>query len=179
MTTAVKEDAIRLILKGAYRDFQEVLKRGVDVQAATPNDRWNLLHAALLPLTRQPPVQLVQQLIDLGVDFNAKDRYGNTPLHYAARSKNVPAVNVLLDAGAQIDPVNEDSLTPLRLVLTSRPAHLPTVEILLARGANVNQKTEGGITVRDYVMRTSHDDPALRAIFERQGDLKGGTARKE
>lgn len=163
----MNEDAIRLVLKGDYSKFQERLREGVDAQEVTQNDRWNLLHAALLPLTRQPPPEFVKQLIDLGVDYNAKDRYGNTPLHYAARARNVAAVERLLDAGAEIDPINKDSLTPLRLALTSKPAHLPTVEMLLARGANMNQKTQGGITVRDYMNGISHDHPALRTLFEK------------
>ncbi len=45
------------------------------------------------------PLSVVEFYIKHGVDVNAQDCYGMTPLHYAMRAKNVDAAIALLNAG--------------------------------------------------------------------------------
>ena len=152
---------MRAIFDGNIEKFDALVREGrVDAHAITAVDHWNLLHRALVSVTNPPKPEIIQRLIGLGVDVNARDRYGNTPLHYAAREKVPEVIKLLLDAGAEIDPVNRDGLTPLRLMLSSKPVNLKAVGLFLARGADVDQKVEGGATVKEYARVISHGDNA-------------------
>ena len=54
-------------------------------------------------------------LISLGADVNARDEFGNTPLHEAAFHNRFLAAKMLLEAGAKIDPINDTSATPAEI----------------------------------------------------------------
>ena len=163
------EDLVRAVLKGDNAKFDALLAGDIDVSAVTPRDRWNLLHRTLVGITRAPDPAMIHRLIDLGVDVNARDSYGNTPLHYAARMKNCALMTMLIDAGAQIDPVNHDGLTPLRLTLSSRPYDPRAVECLLARGADPNQRTADAQSVREYAQRIAGSEHEITGLFEKYG----------
>ena len=61
---------------------------------------------------------MVQVLLDASANIEAKDSNDRSPLHYAARSNENPAViQALLDAGANIDARNSDGDTPLAVAL--------------------------------------------------------------
>jgi uncharacterized protein len=112
---------------------------------------------------------MIEHLIRRGVGMNDRDGYGNTPLHYAARWKDPELLEMLLAAGAQVDPVNKDGLTPLRLMLSKMPFELDAVEVLLAHGADVEeQAVPGGISVLDYARTIAHgEDRKLVDLMQR------------
>lgn len=66
---------------------------------------------------------------------NAKNRLGNTPLHYASALGAVRHIRALINAGADIEARNHDGQTPLH----SAAAHGSpnNIRILLERGANI------------------------------------------
>src|SRR6266581_2806265 len=144
------QEIMRAILKGDIEKFDALVQQEADINAVTENDKWNLLHRALMSVSVPPVPEMIKRLIERGVSVNARDCYGNAPLHYAARLKKPELIEMLLDAGAEIDPVNKDGLTPLRLMLLSKPINLKAIEVFLSRGANMYQKVEGGITVKEY-----------------------------
>jgi ankyrin repeat protein len=57
----------------------------------------------------------VQALLNCGADLNAASSDGYTALHYAAAHAEFGMVRVLVEAGADLDRRNGESLTPLEL----------------------------------------------------------------
>ena len=59
--------------------------------------------------------EVIDLLLDLGVNINAKDQDGNTCLHFAVKSKNVRVIKKLLVRGASKDIKNNDGQLPINL----------------------------------------------------------------
>ena len=68
-------------------------------------------------------LELARILIDLGVDVNAADGRGNTPLHDAVRKDFGSVVEFLVASGADINAVNQRDQTPL--ILAETPQSIP------------------------------------------------------
>ncbi|QEH33067.1 Ankyrin repeat protein [Aquisphaera giovannonii] len=117
----------------------DALLAGRDPNVTTEDsDKWNLLHLALVGVSRPPRPEVVRHLIELGVDVNARDRRQWTPLHFAARTKNPAVVKLLIDAGADVNAMNDEGITPLHESLAEYPVNLKLTEIFLAAGAKTD-----------------------------------------
>lgn len=76
-----------------------------------------------------------QMRIDEGFDVNEADTDGLTPIHIASINKSYDAANVLLQAGAHVDPQDKWGNTPLnRAVFEVGAAKL--VQLLIDHGAD-------------------------------------------
>lgn len=161
-------DIMMAVLKGDTDAFDELARQhAVDINMVTESDNWNFLHIALVSVSQTTDPQMIRHLIACGVHVNAKDRYGNTPLFYAARAKNVEAMKALLDAGAEVDTKNADGITPLRELLAKKPYNLEAVDLLLSQGADMHQTNEGGLSVKNYVKKIAQEeDRKLLDLFE-------------
>ncbi len=59
---------------------------------------------------------MVKYLVEeKNADVNAKDNYGNTPLHWAAGRGHLPVVRYLIEKGAKVDAMNILGQTPCDL----------------------------------------------------------------
>jgi ankyrin repeat protein len=71
------------------------------------------------PPFREPgsrdPVEALNVLLAAGANPNVKAPDGSTPLHQAVQALQVPLIRALVGAGAALDAVNKDNLTPLLL----------------------------------------------------------------
>jgi ankyrin repeat protein len=71
------------------------------------------------PPFREPgsrnPLEALQLLLASGANPNAKAPDGSTPLHQAVQEQQVAIIRALVAAGAKLDAVNKDNLTPLLL----------------------------------------------------------------
>lgn len=118
--------------------------------------------------------EIVQWLITVGADPNAKDTGGVTPLHRAVRTRSASAVRALLVNGADPRLGNTSGSTPLHLAVQStgrggtgssgaRQEQTEIIRLLLARGARPSDKDAAGRTVSDCAkagwMRALLDEP--------------------
>lgn len=61
---------------------------------------------------------LATKLIVLGIDVDAKNMSGKTPLHYASKYRNHEIVDLLIERGAAVDAKDKDGKTPLHEAAT-------------------------------------------------------------
>jgi ankyrin repeat protein len=69
---------------------------------------------------------------------------GFTPLHFAAREGEIEIAQLLLDAGADVNPIAADGKNPLSLAIYN--GHYALAELLVDAGADVNQADAEGFT---------------------------------
>ncbi|MFT3808120.1 ankyrin repeat domain-containing protein [Arenimonas sp.] len=118
------------VLHGDLRLLRELIARGIDL---------NLRHGGLTPLlaaTRDSwhgRPEAVMTLLANGADPRTADGEGNTSLHHAARSTDAAVAALLLDAGAQIDALNNEGYSPLGLACEA--ANWRLARFLIEHGA--------------------------------------------
>ena len=69
---------------------------------------------------------------------------GESPLHWMAILGDPAGIRLLIEAGANIDTVDDEGNTPLHSAVTARQAD--AVEFLIQRGAEVNRRNRAGFT---------------------------------
>jgi ankyrin repeat protein len=75
--------------------------------------------------SNRSPVDAVKTLLAAGADPNVKAPDGSTPLHQAVTARQVGIVRALVAAGAKLDAVNRENLTPLLLAEKPEPPPPP------------------------------------------------------
>jgi len=99
-------------------------------------NKWNLLHAGANTSGGEKTAAF---LIDSGVDKNARDYQGKTPLNLAAYWDYAKTIKVLLEKGADPDIADNDGYSPLGTA--AKRGYRESVQVLLAGKADV---TKGG-----------------------------------
>lgn len=123
MSSTTRERFIEAVMAGDVDGVGTALAEG-----ANPNIRVGELGETMLHNAAVWNAQIIDTLVRAGVNLNARDRNGNTPLHYAVLNENVSAVRRLLEAGAHPDFCNAELETPL----TRACWHSPPIEIMRA-----------------------------------------------
>ena len=77
-------------------------------------------------------------------NVNARDEYGDTPLHHAAREDKSETATMLLGAGADADARGRDELTPLHSAARRNSSEV--ADSLMRAGADVNAEDQNGWT---------------------------------
>ncbi len=91
-------------------------------------------------------IQSVENYINSGYDLNVRDRYGYTPLNFAAHENNIKIIKLLLNAGVDnVDEVNGWGDTALSKAVGNDNSEM--VELLLNAGADINKEDKIGCTV--------------------------------
>ena len=94
---------------------------------------------------------------------------GETPLMLAARAGRTDAVNVLADAGADVD-ARETWNGQSALMWAGAEGHVPVVETLIARGADIRARSNSGATPLLFAVRKGSIG-AVRALLAAGADV--------
>ena len=107
-----------------------------------------------------PTLELLDRLLDCGLDPNLPNWIGRTFLHVAAEKGSVPIAEALLDAGADIEAVElEYGGTPL--AAAARKGQVDMVSFLLEKGADLDNPRESPwATAPAWAERTANEDIA-------------------
>ncbi|KAG8584140.1 hypothetical protein GDO81_008698 [Engystomops pustulosus] len=93
---------------------------------------WNPLHQASL----MERTDLMQLLLENGVDKESRDDFGITPLFIAAQYGKYGSLELLLSQGADVNCQAKDKATPL--FIAAQEGHEKCAELLLSTGADPN-----------------------------------------
>ncbi|SHO56765.1 ankyrin repeat domain-containing protein [Vibrio quintilis] len=156
------------VLDGDMSEVRILVDKGADIHEVTESEQWTYLHHVFMSLTEQTPSESIQYLIDQGLDVNAIDSYGNTPLIYAVRQRNTEGMRLLLESGADrmIGHWNGDGMNALKMALKGKPYLYDVVKLLLDFGADPDAKREGGRSVREGVAIIAGVDPKIKELIE-------------
>jgi ankyrin repeat protein len=100
----------------------------------------------------------MERLIADGVDLNARDATGWTPLCKAAATDQFRAINLLVKHKADIDKPTGSGNTPL--MFAAGRGNMKAVLVLLAQGADVTKTNSYGRTAREEAVARRHLDVA-------------------
>lgn len=102
------ETARRNLVPYMMEIIEILTDNGANINASDLNKKTPLHRAALTPqnITLEP----LKFLIERGANVNAQDINGNTPLFIAYSCNNISAVNLLINAGADVTIRNRDGL---------------------------------------------------------------------
>jgi ankyrin repeat protein len=108
---------------------------------------------------------MVRTLIETGADVNAGQGDGMTALHWAARNRNAQLVDLLLDAGAELEATTRlGAYTPLHMA--ARTGAVAVVRRLLEAGAQADvESTIGGVTPLHFAAEAGAAE-AIDALVE-------------
>ena len=95
---------------------------------------------------------------------------GWTPLHFAAQSGNVESVQLVLDAGGDVNGRAQAGQTPLLMAVMSGGSAPNMIQLLLQRGAKVNVPDMQGETALHHAVRATNLE-AARLLIEAGEDL--------
>ena len=86
-------------------------------------------------------------------------------MHYAARLKRPDLIKALIVAGADVNVVNYEGVSPLRQLFLVKPFDYECAKLLLSNGADKNQKVDGGVSVKSYVASVASRDTEIIELF--------------
>lgn len=146
------------VVRAVYRKDLPVL-RELTAEEANLRDqdgRTPLMHAVL---AEDADPAVVAALIDRGADVNARDTGQEwTALHFAARDQNLALVRQLLEAGAEVDPVDVFGNTPLWRAVMEAGSDSTVIRLLLSHGADPGRKNRHGILPLDVARASGRQD---------------------
>ncbi len=178
---ATKRRRTALLVAAMSDPSAEIVKLLIE-KGADPKAVDFLKTTALRAATLGNDTQTIRILIDAGVDVNAADLPGISPLMMAAGwNGNTPAVEMLLAKGANAKAASRPvmglparngasefgSLTALIMAAPFGPPQL--IGDLLAGGSDVNAKDVRGMTPIMLAVATDHQDPAVIQMLLEHG----------
>lgn len=127
-----------------------LINAGADIDASDACQRTAIHYAA-----RRGSKECIGVLLAAGADVNGDGR-GPTPLHDACGCSQLASVKELIDAGADVDAVNQDGSTPLHWA--ARHGTPDIIAMLVSAGAVVDAVDEHERTPADWATDCGRSD---------------------
>ncbi|VEP17398.1 Ankyrin repeat protein,protein kinase family protein [Hyella patelloides LEGE 07179] len=124
--------------------------------------------------------EIVQLLINLGIDLDVKGRDGKTPLFSAIERNYVDMTELLITHGADTNLKNNYGDTPLFNAINRK--NIEIVELLLIHGADVNAKDNNGQTPLLNITKTrniKNRKEIVQLLLDRDANVNATTKHGE
>jgi ankyrin len=133
------------------------------------DDKWfqKLLAREIAHLPPPATRETIRILVDHGLDIEARDNTGRTPLIHACLVGNLAAGQLLLELGADLEARDDSGFTPLLCAVEK--GHLALIKELDRRGADFAAITAGNLGVLHLAAR---DREVLRYLLGKNPDLE-------
>ena len=95
-----------------------------------------------------------------GIDVNAVDEIGFSPLHYSCKKGFRDIVKLLLDKDADVNTLSNESITPLHMAMI--PGNREIVKMLVEAGADINATDKNGTTAVMYGIKAKKVEAVIR-----------------
>ena len=112
---------------------QTLIELGADISAVAKNGQTPLTELCFGDATYSNEIAL---LVSEGVDINAEDGSGTTPLMAAVMTNNLPNITALLNLGADPDRYTLSHPQPIMLAIDGK--NYTVIRMLLGKGADIN-----------------------------------------
>ena len=140
---------------------QACLDAGVELQAR--DDKYDGTPLHWVASASDNPAVLAA-LLDAGADPNARNKFGNTSLHIAARNGNAAMLAVLLDSGVDPNARNSGGETPLHWAVWNDNPAVPTA--LLDAGADPTLRNTDGDTPLELAIKNERSAEIVGVLRE-------------
>ena len=158
-----------IMLAAAYNSKPEILeallKAGASITSSDEMGRTPLMLAAALNL--EPAV--TASLLRHGASVKTRDLAGRTALWFAASRHNFQAAELLIDAGANPNEVNNDNISPLQAAC-ERP-EFNIINLLIEAGADINRRDNRRFTPLMRAVAAGADVKVIKAFINGRVDL--------
>lgn len=119
------------------------------------------------PLHRAAKAEISKMLIEEGADVSVRDTYGRTPLHLVKNEAEI--AKVLIEAGVDANAKDKSGFAPLHYA--ARYNDLNVVRALIAAGADMNTKSDkNGATALHYAVVANNED-VVKVLIECGADV--------
>ena len=142
-------------LAGRHFELARILHRNGSSVEPRNNVTVTPLHSA----ARLGDLEMVQVLLEYGVDVNARTSIGNTPLNFAFhnnRLKDPRVARLLIERGADPNTRGYRGLTPLHRALGN--GRIEMARVLIEHGANVEVKNDEGKNPLEVASEEQRDE---------------------
>ncbi|MCE2993823.1 MAG: ankyrin repeat domain-containing protein [Alphaproteobacteria bacterium] len=163
------EDASTAINSGAAVSVKEVGKSNSSDEGFAYN--YTPLHWAAYRVHETDSsdhLAVATLLIQNGVELNAQDHSGQTPLHWAIRAGNTDIATLLIKNGAELNAQDHLGQTPLYWAIRAGNAYI--VKLLIEEGADVNAKDNIGQTPLFWAIKLRIHD--LYKLYAELGKMR-------
>lgn len=125
------------------------------------------MNAAWEDAINRGDVPTVRELLDRGVDIDARDRYGQTALMLAAHAGHRQVVETLIAHRANLNITAKFGLSAVMLAIVA--GHTEVARLLANAGADLSLRGTGAPGFAD---KTAYDLAVARGMLELSAELK-------